>query len=253
MAKSSRPNPEADSGRPDLPDLPHFGERLPLLLQALQAAAADLAAIPKDALYLQPWERVYRSAHTLKGLTKVLDCEAELGKRVSDLSDTLAAGVSGNQYIASPGKAAAILTDLATVLASGQDWEATIQSLRDCYTTGPNHEERLQHFKAPLPNLNPIVTKRAYCAKTHGLPTWIINESMPLHAFADWEGTMDEFARTATPVEGLLLHCVPRLAGGRDSQIEAWAWIAAPTPDDRTLLARLQAGLPQATISPHSL
>jgi len=242
---------------PAKPELPNFSDRLPDLTQALRQAGRDLVEAKPSQSYIPYFEDVYTIAHSLKGVTGILNCPQPMTDFIVALNQELLKCLSGSSLCRKNKEAGEAFLALAEALDRDQPAETAdpallanwLPKLTALYCEDIGHEARLQEIPPHLFYVNEFVTKKAREISLLHLNYTVVEDEIRLDEIPLWRTQLSEALLSPEFGRGIVVNFLPFLSSEGSRTLKLWAWVAAASYSRAALKQRIKEIMPKATLT----
>lgn len=248
-----------DSSPPELSEalnLPHFSDRLPDLVQNLKQIGEDLGKTSPHQSYIPFWEDLYASAHSLKGVLKILQAPEAISTFVIKLTEILHNGLTGEVVCRRNQEAGEVFTQLAYLLENQKpediplnDLLRPLDVLDSLFTLDLRHEDRLKDIPAHLFYVNEFVSKKAREITLLQLNNCAVEDEILLDEIPLWRTQLNEALQFQEFGRGIIVNFLPFLSPEGSRRLKVWAWVAASSHSRAALKQRIKEVMPKVTIT----
>jgi hypothetical protein len=248
-----------DSSPPELSEalnLPHFSDRLPDLVQNLKQVGEDLVKTHPHQSYIPFWEDLYSSAHSLKGVLKILKAPEAISIFVHKLTDILHDGLTGEVLCRRNQESGEIFTNLSYLLESKKPEDLQpeellrpLEALESLFTLDLRHEDRIRDIPAHLFYVNEFVSKKAREITLLQLNNCAVEDEILLDEIPLWRTQLNEALQFQEFGRGIIVNFLPFLSPEGSRRLKVWAWVAASSHSRAALKQRIKEVMPKVTIS----
>lgn len=239
-------------------ELPSFNDRLPDLVQVLRSIASELQQKGQAQIsqsYLPYWEDLYASAHSIKGVLKILSCPPELSAFIVSFNENLLSALSGNKICRRLEEAGNCFLQISDELDK-QDADkidhpklkTLLTDLEALYDTDLNHEDRLKEIPSHLFYVNEFVSKKAREVSLLNLSHCVVEDEVLLDEIPLWRTQLSDALTHPEFGRGIVVNFLPFLSPEGSRHLKVWAWIAAASHSRAVLKQRVKEFLPKAHI-----
>ncbi|HEY8280448.1 MAG TPA: hypothetical protein VIH99_12540 [Bdellovibrionota bacterium] len=239
------------------PKLPNFNDRLPDLTTVLRQAGRDLAQSKPAQSYIPYFEDIFAVAHTLKGVTKLLQCPAPMEKFVVELCDALSNALVGTKVSRKNKETGEAFVAMAEAMDCDQPADTAkisvlmenLQKVVSLFTDDQGHEERLKDTPSHLFYVNEFVSKKAREITLLKLNHCVVEDESLLDDIPLWRTQLNEALLSPEFGRGLVVNFLPFLSPEGSRVLKIWVWIAAASHSRASLKQRIKDTMPKATIT----
>jgi hypothetical protein len=242
---------------PGSPGLPNFSDRLPDLTQALRQAGRELCEAKANQSYIPFFEDVYATAHSLKGVTRILSCPKPMEDLIVELNVQLVRALSGTSICRQLTATGTTLLAMAQALDIDRPAEEAdlgllhkqIEQLTALYEEDVSHEARLADVPAHLFYVNDFVSKKAREITLLNLNHCVAEAEARLDDIPLWRTQLNEALVSPEFGRGIVVNFLPFLSSEGSRSLKLWAWVAAASHSRASLKQRVKDLLPKVTIT----